>query len=85
MNHPEKVTWLNAVIAVLLLITSIIAILPLFRGESLGAIILEFAFAAYLTVSIILVICKKGKWAIFMLTLLLLYVAIMVYIELMKL
>lgn len=80
-NHSEKATWLDAVIAVLLLIAFIIAILPWFRGD----IILEFALAAYFTVSIILAICKKVKWAIFMLTLLLLYVAIMAYIELMKL
>ena len=85
MNHSKNATWLDAVIAVLLLIAFIIAILPWFRGESLGTIILEFALAAYFTVSIILAICKKVKWTIFMLTLLLLYVAIMVYIELMKL
>ena len=85
MNHSKNATWLDAMIAVLLLIAFIIAILPWFRGESLGTIILEFALAVYFTVSIILAICKKVKWAIFMLTLLLLYVAIMAYIELMKL
>ena len=80
MNRSEKVTWLDAVIAVLLLTILILAVIPFFNKVPLRTFIVSFAMGVDILASFFLITYKKVKWAIIVLLLPALYVAIMFYI-----
>ena len=84
MNHPERVTWLDAAMAVLLLILAIIAAVPFFIKDPLYTNVLHLAIAVHFMVSITLFNHKKIKWALLLQLLPMQYVAIMFYIDVMK-
>lgn len=80
MNHSERVTWLDAVMAVLLLTIVILAVIPFLNKVPLRILIVSFAMGIDILASFLLIAYKKVKWAIIVLLLPALYVAIMFYI-----